>query len=57
MSAAKLIVGLAVTLVLPGIAWAATPDSRRLAGCGKTVFEPSSGHLDEPNRALYAVLI
>src|SRR5262245_30116496 len=32
MSAAKLIVGLAVTLVLPGIAWAATPDSRRLEG-------------------------
>ena len=32
MSAAKLIVGLAVTLVLPGIAGAATPDSRRREG-------------------------
>ncbi len=33
MSAAKLIVGLAVTLMLlPGLAWAATPDSPRLEG-------------------------
>src|SRR5262249_53066688 len=32
MSAAKLIVGLAVTLVLPGLAWAAAPDSQRLEG-------------------------
>jgi len=33
MSAAKLIVALAVVLVfLPGLAWAATPDSRRLEG-------------------------
>jgi len=33
MSVAKLIVGLAIALVLlPGLAWAATPDSRRLEG-------------------------
>ena len=33
MSRAKLIVGLVVTLgLLPGLAWAATPDSRRLEG-------------------------
>src|SRR5262245_62488024 len=33
MSRAKLIVGLVITLgLLPGLAWAATPDSRRLEG-------------------------
>ena len=32
MSAAKLIVGLTVLVLLPGLVWAATPDSRRLEG-------------------------
>src|SRR5262249_51103945 len=32
MSAAKLIIGLAVVVLLPGLAWAATPDGLRLEG-------------------------
>ena len=56
MSAAKLIVVLDVALVLlPGLVWAATPDSRRLDG--RLPYNSPAVSIDQPRgTVLYALI-